>query len=184
MRAPSARAFATALAVALVLAAAPATAQEQAEAGTYRAANELNVRAAPSPDAAIVGVIPPAGRVAVSGCDAFGWCRVRFESLDGYAARQFLVRTGDLPADAFTLRFATPAVDAAAPADGVRAFTGRVTPGMPCAILEADDGREYPVVGNVPFDAAAPLRILAEEVATDLCGTGVALAILHVRLGR
>lgn len=182
MRTRSRRPFAVTGAVALVLATATGGAVAQTDAGTYRAASELNIRAAPSTDAAIIGVIPPSGRVFVSGCDAFGWCRIRYQDIDGWSARQLLVRTGDLPADAFTLRFQTPAAAAIGPAGGVRELSGRVTPGTPCGLLRTDDGREFPVVGNLPYGAATPVRVLGEEIATEACGTGTALAVLHVRI--
>jgi len=181
LRPGSRRGFALALPLALAL--APGSAFAQADAGTYRATGELNIRAAPSTEAAIIGIIPPSGRVAVSSCDAFGWCQIRYENIDGWAARQLLVRTGALPADAFSLRFGPPAA-AADPTEGVQELVGRVTPGAPCAVLRTDDGRELAVIGNVPFDAATLLRLFGEEIATDACGTGTALAILHVRIDR
>ncbi|MCW5717096.1 MAG: SH3 domain-containing protein [Bauldia sp.] len=177
----SRRVWGVAAALALVL--LPASAIAQTDAGIYRAASELNLRAGPTTGAAILGVIAPSARVEVSNCDAFGWCAVRYQDLEGWAARQFLVRTGDLPAEAS----ATPAETGEAGTIEAGANTevaGILTPGTPCATLRADDGTEFAIIGNVPFSPADPIVILGRTVATDACGNGTTLAVLHVRIAR
>lgn len=165
------------------MAVGPGIAGAQTDAGTYRAASELNIRAAPSIGAELLGVIPPGGLVAVSACDAFGWCEVRYEAIDGWAARQFLVRTGDLPPDAFVLRFGAPTAPVAE-IGAIVEVTGNIEPRAPCATLETDAGETFAIVGNVVFDPAQTLLVLAETIAGDACGTDAALAILHVRIDR
>jgi len=167
---------------ALAMGLGPAIALAQADAGLYRAASELNIRSAPSVTAELVGVIPPEGRVAVSGCDAFGWCEVRYENLGGWAARQFLVRLGDLPADAVPLALGSPTPQPAEQTGAVVELVGVVTPGLPCAILRTGDDEEHAILGNVPFGPADSLRVLGEIVATEACGGDTALAVLHVRI--
>ncbi len=182
--APHARRARRAIATALILALLPALAAAQADgAGFYRASSELNIRSGPSVAAELLGIIPPEGRVAVSGCDAFGWCQVRYENIDGWAARQFLVRTGDLPVDAFSLRFEPPTAPAAGDGAMIEVI-GLLTPGVPCATLRTNDGEEFAVIGNVPFVPADTLRVLGERIATNACGTDAALAVLYVRVDR
>jgi uncharacterized protein YraI len=170
------------LLAAVLLALVPAAAVAQADAGTYRASSELNVRAAPSIGAELIGVIPPSGRVTVFTCDLFGWCQVQYQDLQGWAARQFLVRTGDLPADTFARRFGSPpAVPTATGPTAAIEVTGRLVARAPCATVRTEDGTEYPLVGNVPFNSV-DVRIVGQQIATDACGTATALVVFHVRI--
>lgn len=170
---------------AAILMLAPAVALAQTDAGTYRASSELNVRAAAGIQAELLGVIPSAGTVTVFRCDAFGWCQVQYQDLQGWAARQFLVRTGDLPPDALTLRVGSPAETLEADvAGGPIEVSGQLAAGTPCTTLLTEDGTEYALLGNVPFSPAAPVRVVGQAIATDACGTATALAVLYVRIAR
>lgn len=182
--APRADGLLRAVLATLALSLWPAIAVAQTDAGLYRAASELNIRSGPSITAELIGVIPPDGRVAVSACDAFGWCEVRFGNIDGWAARQFLVRTGDLPADGVPLRAGPPTPEPAEEVGAVVEMAGVVMHGTPCATLRTGDETEYAILGNVPFGPGDALRVLVEVVATDACGGDRALAVLHVRLDR
>lgn len=152
-----------------------------AQAGPYRSAIDLNVRVAPSIDAALVGVIPPSSRVDVLGCDDFGWCEVRYGDLAGWSARQFLVPITDLGPDAFVLRFGDEATPA--PALFVEG-EGAVADGPLCMIFTGIDGRQFGLRGNVAPNHEAPVYLVGRPVVGETCGDLDLLDVLYARAAR
>lgn len=69
--------------------------------GAYAQSNvmaytDLNLRAGPGPQFAILGVIPANGEVEVEGClEVASWCKVQYDGIDGWASGDYLTTIVD-----------------------------------------------------------------------------------------
>lgn len=78
-------------AIAATLLSSAAYAQTSVSAWT-----DLNLRAGPGPQYAILGVIPANGEVMVEGClEAASWCKVNHAGMDGWASGDYLTTVVD-----------------------------------------------------------------------------------------
>lgn len=146
-----------------LMAAAPALAQVSAMAAT-----DLNLRAGPGGDQAILAVIPANGEVMVDGClEAANWCQVTFEGTTGWAYGEYLnAMVEEQPVVVLesrealavpTVTFETAAVADAEGDDAAEAVTGATTGAMIAAAL---------IGGPVAIAAGAALGAAA-NVADD-----------------
>ncbi|GAA4228013.1 DUF1236 domain-containing protein [Sagittula sp. NFXS13] len=60
---------------------------------TAATTTELNLRAAPGPQAEVVAVMPQDATVDIAGCTSTDWCKVSFDGTEGWAYSPYLINT-------------------------------------------------------------------------------------------